>query len=532
MNRFVFHVFTHNPWTDRRPGMTLNGVGSFFQRDQTWWRPGRVWFDYAARCQAVLQEGRPVADVAVFTGEEVPRRAVIPEQLISTLPGIIGADIVAREEARLANVGQPLREMPVGVFAGANISKPADWVDPLHGYAYDSINADALLRLVSVRDGRIVLPGGASYAVLVLPAERPLSPYPEAMTPEIAARVRDLVEAGATVVMCERPVRSPSLTNYPACDEEVGRIGADLWPGSGTKRLGRGRVVAGPWGDASFSSIGIEPDCVATELGADRDPADVRRIAWTHREDGGADIYFISNQDNAPRDVELSLRAAGRVPEIWDPVTCDMRTAGTWRIESGRTILPLRLPPCGSAFVVLRAPTGGLQGAGGPNWADPAGSLTVAGPWTVAFDPAFGGPQKPVVLPELASWSSQEDPAVRYYSGTARYAATFTWSRPAGKPGRVWLDVGRVANLAEVTVNGVDCGVAWTPPYRVDVTAALRPGANDLAIDVTNTWANRLIGDHGLPPGKRTSFMQAPYRLDGRPLLEAGLLGPVSLLSE
>jgi hypothetical protein len=532
MNRFVFHVFTHNPWMDRHPGMTLNGVGSFFQRDQTWWRPGRAWFDYAGRCQAVLQEGRPVVDVAVFTGEEIPRRAVIPEQLIGTLPGVIGADVVAREKARLANVGQPLAEMPIGVFAGANISKPADWVDPLHGYAYDSINADALLRLASVKGGRIVLPGGASYAVLVLPGPRPLSPYPEAMTPEIASRVRDLVKAGATVVMCERPVRSPSLSGYPDCDAAVDRIGGELWPGSGTRSLGLGRVVAGPWQDASFSSIGIEPDCVATELGANQDPADVRRIAWTHREDGEADVYFISNQDNLPRDLEISLRVSGRVPEIWDPVTRDIRTAGTWRIEAGRTVLPLRLPPCGSVFVVLRTPTGDLGGGGGPNWDEPAGDAPVAGPWTVAFDPASGGPPKPVVMPALVSWSSQEDPGVRYYSGTAKYSATFTWERPRGKAGRVWLDVGRVANLAEVTVNGVDCGVAWTAPYRVDVTAAVRPGSNDLAIDVTNTWANRLIGDHALPPEKRVSFMRAPYRLEGQPLLEAGLLGPVSLLSE
>jgi hypothetical protein len=271
---------------------------------------------------------------------------------------------------------------------------------------------------------------------------------------------------------------------------------------------------------------------VATELGAGQDPADVRRIAWTHRATDGADVYFISNQVNSPRDVEISLRASGRAPEIWDPVTCDIRGAGTWRIESGRTILPLRLPPCGSVFVVLRKPTGDLHGGGSPNWYDPAEALPVAGPWTVAFDPASGGPPKPVVLAALSSWSTQDDPGIRYYSGTARYTTTFTWSRPEGKEGRMWLDLGRVANLAEVTVNGVDCRVAWTPPYRVEVTAALRQGSNDLSIDVTNTWANRLIGDHALPPEKRISFMRAPYRLDGRPLLEAGLLGPVSLLSE
>jgi hypothetical protein len=258
----------------------------------------------------------------------------------------------------------------------------------------------------------------------------------------------------------------------------------------------------------------------------------LRRIAWNHRSDGGVEIYFISNQDNSARRIEVSLRASGREPEIWNPVTRDIQRAGTWRVESGRTILPLSLPACGSVFVVVRNPTAATRGPGGPNGDDPSVVATVGGPWTVAFNPASGGPAEPVVLPALSSWSSMEDPSLRYYSGTAAYSARITWNgTPAGR-GRTWIDLGRVANLAEVTLNGIDCGVAWTPPYRVDVTAALHPGVNELSIAVTNTWANRLIGDHALPPERRITFMRAPYRLDGRPLLDAGLLGPVSLVSQ
>jgi len=142
MNRYVYHVFMLNPWLDRHPGMTLNGVGTFFQRDQTWWDlAGKTWTDYAARCQGLLQQGAAVADLAVFTGEEIPRRAVVPWDLAGILPGLVGAR---------ARVTMP-RE-------GALIRKSEDWVDPLHGYAYDSINRDALLRLATVRGGRIVLP--------------------------------------------------------------------------------------------------------------------------------------------------------------------------------------------------------------------------------------------------------------------------------------------------------------------------------------------------------------------------------------
>jgi hypothetical protein len=532
INRYVFHVFTENPWTDRRPGMTLNGVGSYFQRDQTWWHSVRAWVDYAARCQAVLQDGRPVADIAVFTGEEIPRRAVMPEQLVESVPGLVGEAIVDREHARLANVGLPTREMPAGVLAGANLSKPSDWVDPLGGYAYDSINADALLRLAEVKNGRIVLPGGASYAVLLFPGARPMSPDPEAMTPEVADRLLGLVRSGATVILCQAPSRSPSLSGFPESDARVGKIGRELWPGTGVRSIGRGRVVAGPWTETTLASLGVEPDFVERDLDVAPEPSNRRAIGWTHRAEAGGDLYFVSNQDAEARSIEVSLRASGRLPELWDPVSGEIRPAETWRVEEGRTVLPLRLPPSGSIMLVMRTPTSLKGGAGGANWVHPSFASALGGPWSLSFDPAFGGPREAVTLDALASWSASDAPAVRFYSGTAVYSRTFDWDGRAGPRARAWLELGRVANLAAVTLNGKDCGVAWTPPYRVDITLALRPGPNRLEIAVTNTWANRLIGDHGLAADQRRTSLVGPYRLDGQPLLEAGLLGPVEIQLE
>ncbi len=135
-------------------------MGLYFQRDQTWWKPGKAWIEYLQRCQALLQLGQPVADVAVFTGEELPRRSVLPERLVSTLPGIMGKERVDSEKKRLENTGTPLRQRPAGVTHSANIADAEDWVDPLRGYAYDAINPDALLRLATVKNKRIVLPGG------------------------------------------------------------------------------------------------------------------------------------------------------------------------------------------------------------------------------------------------------------------------------------------------------------------------------------------------------------------------------------
>ena len=161
MNRLFFHVFTHNPWMDKRPGMTLDGIGLFFQRDQTWFPEARAFVDYITRCQRWLQRGWPVVDIAVFTGDEMPRRAWRPEQLTDMLPGLIGKERVAAEQRRRTNDGVPMEESPVGVNHNANIANPADWVNALNGYSFDSLNPEAL---VAATLGSV-----AHYRALVIP---------------------------------------------------------------------------------------------------------------------------------------------------------------------------------------------------------------------------------------------------------------------------------------------------------------------------------------------------------------------------
>jgi len=517
INRLVFHVFTENPWMDRRPGMTLDGVGTFLQRDQTWWRPARAWIDYTQRCQWLLQQGRPVADIAVFTGEEIPRRAVLPDRLVSTLPGLFGAERVAAEARRLANTGEPLRTMPVGVVHSANMADPEKWVDPLHGYAYDCINPDALLRLATVRDGRVVLPGGASYGVLVWPGAHPMAPDPGLMSAAVARRLLQMVQDGATLVMDGPEATAyhpPGLLQTAADDAAVRGIVRQLLSG----KVGKGRVIRGPFRLSAFE--GVPKDLIAME-GASM----ATGIAYTHRQTRGIDIYFVSNQTNRSRDLSLSLRVTGRQPELWDAVTGEIRPADHWRYRGGRTEVELSLPANGSMFIVLRRPV--ASGAGGVAPREQRSFMTLKGPWAVRFDPSLGGPVTTVQFDSLMDWSRNRDSSIAYYSGTAVYTQSFTLS----DTGRTtWLDLGRVYNIAEVFVNGISCGVAWTPPYIVDITRALKPGVNQLRIEVTNTWANRLIGDHSLPERRRITWTTAPYHLDGR-LLPAGLLGPVKLRS-
>jgi hypothetical protein len=471
VNRLVFHVFVHNPWMDRKPGMTLDGIGTYFQRDQTWWKPGRAWVAYTQRCQWLLQQGRPVADMAVFTGEEIPRRAVLPDRLVPVLPGLFGEKRVRSEQVRLANIGVPMTKIPSGVSHSANIIDPADWANPLNGYAYDSFNPDALLRLGKVSGGRIGLPGGASYGVLVVPGVSKMSPAGR-MSKAVSERLKEWEKEGA-------------------------------------------HVIRGRYAGSDLLKFGVARDFIVTEGGGL-----ATGIGYTHREAPGEDIYFITNQLDRARRLDISLRVNGRVPELWDAVTGNIRDADGWKLRAGRTELPLQLAGSGSVFIVLRragqAPPAGGVGRG------KAVSKRLTGPWTVQFG------KQAVKWDSLQDWSKNEDSTIRYFSGTAVYSRSFDGD---GRGSRIWLDLGRVDNIAEVWVNGVDCGVAWTAPFGVDITKAVRKGVNELRIEVTNTWANRLIGDQRLPENKRSTWTNAPYRLNGK-LLPAGLVGEVRVISE
>ena len=305
INRIFYHVNTHNPYLDKKPGMTLDGIGLFFQRDNTWFADGgKGLTDYMRRAQALLQYGTPVTDIAVFTGEEIPRRAVLPDRLVPSLPGIFGAERVESERVRLANVGQPLRTKPVGVSHSANMADPEKWVNPMRGYNYDSMNKDALLRLAKAENGCLTLPGGASYRVLVLPMAHPLMPD-TTLSPEVRAKVDELVKAGVVV---------PQL----------------------------------PYVNDDFSAYGLERDVKVPE-----------NVAWTHRRHDGdnVDLYFISNQEEQPREFTASFRVSGRVPELWNPMTGRIDRNLDWTSANGRTDVKMNLDGAESAFIVFREPT-------------------------------------------------------------------------------------------------------------------------------------------------------------------------------
>ena len=479
INRLFYHVYVHNPWLDRKPGMTLDGIGLFFQRDQTWWDKGaKAFSEYATRCQSLLQYGHPVTDIAVFTGEEVPRRSILPERLVPSLPGIFGAERVESERIRLANEGQPLRVRPVGVTHSANMADPEKWVNPLRGYAYDSFNKDAILRLAKAENGRITLPGGASYKVLVLPLSRPMNPEP-VLSSEVQKKINELKEAGILV---------PSL----------------------------------PYTEEDFSVYGLERDMIVPE-----------DIAWTHRRGELGELYFVANQKDETRTFTASMRINGKKPECWNPVTGEMNIHPSYRINGNRTEVTLTLAPNESVFIVYPA-EGVHEGYGESSLQlQKEKKDTSKAPLNIALEAKeytiiFAANKKTLTRKELFDWSQESDDQIRYYSGTATYKTTFRWKNKPNKDQQIYLNLGTVYNLATVRVNGVDCGTIWTAPYRADITGALKKGINELEIEVTNTWANALTGaDEGKAPFDGI-WTNAKYRRAEKTLLPAGLLGPLS----
>ncbi|MEY3896321.1 MAG: hypothetical protein RLZZ214_1841 [Verrucomicrobiota bacterium] len=370
----------------------------------------------------------------------------------------------------------------------------------LPGYDFDWCNEDALLNRITAKDGLLVLPDGVSYKALVLPDHGILS-LP------VARKLRKFVKAGVAITG-PKPVRTASLSGWPESEAELKSIADELWQS--------GRIATGPTAADLMNQRGVAPD-VEWSRG---------KLDWIHRRDGAAEIYFVCNQDREPINTEVSFRVQGRQPEFWNPLTGERRDAAAFTQEDGRTCVPISFDPYGSMFVIFRKPVAALaKGEAKANEVKLTQVAEISSPWTVAFDPAWGGPAS-VSFATLGDWTKHPDEGVRNYSGTAAYQATF--SKPPGN-GPFILDLGKVAEMAMVRVNGKDLGrVIWTPPYRIALPADLKATGNQLEIRVANTWWNRLLADQALPKEKRLTRTNVTPKPGGQPL-PSGLFGPVTI---
>jgi hypothetical protein len=466
INNTLLHVYIQQPSEDKVPGINA-WFGNEFNRHNTWFYDMDLFLKYIKRCNFLLQQGRYVADVAYFISEDTPKMTGPTEPLL-----------------------------------------PA-------GYSFDYINAEVILTRATVKNGKLFLPDGMSYSILVLPNQ-------ETMRPQFLRKLKALVAQGL-VVLGQRPSRSPSLQDYGQADQEVQRLAAELWADSkslvpSVHQFGKGKVIEGMSLLEALKLIKVKPDCITPAADS---------LLYIHRELKDGSVYFLSNQKNKSVQFQAQFRSAGKTPELWDPVSGRTRDLPDYMVTDSNTTVPLALAPAESVFIVFRKKhtrTVVKQS----NYPKVLRSIAIKNNWLVKFDPKMRGPSRPVIFTKLEDWTFNKMDSIRYYSGTALYHNSF--AMPALKnQEKVILDLGIVRAIAKVKVNGIDLGGVWTYPYHLDITSALRSGTNILEIKVVNTWVNRLIGDSRLPQNEReTSAAYNIYKPDDA-LSPSGLLAPVQL---
>lgn len=481
LNRMYFHTFTCSP-----PGMGLPGqeyfAGTHVNPQVSWWEQSGAFIDYMHRVQSVVQEGKFVADVLYYYGDHVPN--VFP-------------------------------------------FKHSDPAVVMPGFDYDVCDETIFLQL-QVADGKVLVPGGLKYRVLVLPDHRVLSLA-------VLEKLEKLVRDGATV-MGRRPEKQISLVGGKEAKRTFRELSQKIWGTAGTetgeRSYGKGKVAWGYTARSYLLSQGLAADF---EVLGNESKTDFDYIHYTL---GGRDVYLVTNQTTRRQKIISRFRVAGKQPELWDALSGNIREAEAFTQQDGQTSVPLTMEPYGSVLVVFNKKIPfDEQGIAERNYSDFETLKEISGEWMVHFDPQWGGPGS-VVFHELTDWTQHRDEGIKYYSGQAVYSKNFNMEHAPLEGNKYYLQLGSVKDvgIAELKINGADKGVSWTLPFRIEVTEELKQGENHMEVAVVNSWYNRVAGDQSFPDKKTYTFTNIDLKHDfrGRPIDEiplepSGLLGPVTI---
>lgn len=528
MTRVVYHTMPHSPPEAGLPGWSYQ-AGTHIHPKMTWWPMSRAFHSYLARCSALLMQGKYVADVAYYKGGEVPN------------------------------------------FSTTKYIRP----DLGFGYDYDDINTEVLLQTTEVRNGKMVLPSGMEYELLVLPNEIN-------MELQVIEKLQELISKGATVIG-PKPERIYGLADYKAKELRLRDIADDIWGDSPVvgkldKDYGKGRIIHGTTAREVLMAKGIMPDIQVRSKTESN-------IDYIHRATDDHEIYFVRNMNSTAVDVEIEFRVRNMRPEFWHADEGSVRPVSLYRKGEVGTVIPIHFEPKESVFVVFnsiaeikhlthmqldgkdffmpvsstlkgiqaeyseenlhsltsaRAGTFSIQTIDGKKItkqiSDPVLDITLDGPWEVRF------PTRWKVAPvqtfdELRDWTGFEEPNMKHFSGVAKYENEFDISEEELIDECLWqLDLGDVGQVARVYLNGELIGDCIFRPYVVDVTRQIKTGKNFLVVEVANTWRNRLIYDSHLPVEEQLTRSNVSNSSDpadhiwaNKPLQSSGLMGPVRL---
>lgn len=494
LNQIILHTYVHQPY-DVGPGFTLGRFGTHLQRLNPWYSHSQGWFNYLTRCSYLLRQGKGVQDIAYFIGEGAPSYLGMRNELRPELP---------------------------------------------NGYDYDGVNTDIINRM-TVKDGKLYLPTGAKYNVLVFQNIT-------LMTPELAKKVKALVADGATVISL-KPQGSPSLMGGPVSDKLVKAIGDEVWGNIDSKHVtehsyGKGKIYSGVSVAEVLKKQNLQPDFLYTVLNGKPN------INFVHRKTDDTDIYFIANYERTVAKIRAQFRVDGKVPELWDPDK-GTRKVLPYRVLPDKHIeVTLSFDPAGAMFVVFAAPIVGKSITEAP--LKVLRTYPLDGVWNVAFQSRTDTIN--TVFKTLSDWAKNEDERIKYFSGTATYIQNITLDKTSATA--IELNLGNTYNfnLATVMLNGKKVADLWKPPYKTDITDFVRNGNNLLQITVTNTATNSLVGDERYPedlsynvnnvlnkmptwlanpkqrPGKRINFVTHRSITKNSKLDSSGLVGPVTII--
>lgn len=472
INNTLLHLYIMQPYEDKEPGVNA-WFGNEFNRKNTWYTHMDLFTAYLKRVNYMLQQGLNVADVAYFIGEDAPKMTGVTDPALPK------------------------------------------------GYQFDYMNAEVIEKYMTVKDGMLTLPHGTQYRMMVLPKL-------ETMRPELLKKIQQLIEGGG-VILGPAPKRSPSLQNFPKADEEVSSIAQSLWskidPATKHAKIGSGMLIDGMNMEEALALINCVPDCRTKP----EEP-----ILYGHRRVNGMEIYFISNQSDKQVTVSPELRTKGMQPELWDATTGSVRKLPAYSLTETGTVVPMKLEAYESAFIVFREKATGEPASSSleVNYPNTQVIAELNNTWTVTFDKAKRGPAEPVIMDKLIDITTSENPDIKYYSGTILYNNKFNLENKPSKENKLFINLNNVCAMAKVKINGKYAGGVWTAPYRVDISDFVKEGENEVEIEVTTTWVNRLIGDLNLPEDQRKTWVTAqPWRADSQ-LQKSGLEGPVVIEGE
>ena len=481
LNRMYFHTFTASP-----PEMGLPGqeyfAGTHVNPQVTWWIQSGAFIDYMHRTQSVVQEGKFVADVLYYYGDHIPN--VFP-------------------------------------------FKHSDPAQAMPGFDYDVTDETILLQTI-VKEGKLVVPGGIVYRVLVLPDHKVLSM-------KALKQVEELLLQGAHVIG-DKPSSSVSLVGGAREQIQFKKLTDKIWGRNasekGEKKYGKGLVT---WGVSAreyllSKDIPVDFNVVDNESNTDFD--------YIHYKMDEIDVYFVTNQTTERQKINCQFRIFGKQPELWDALTGEIREATAFIQKDHLTTVPLTLEPYGAIMLVFNKNINpNKQGVGQRNYVDYKTVKNITGEWIVNFDPKWGGPAS-VTFPELMDWTAHAVEGIKYYSGTAVYSKTFNVDFEPQNDKQYFLQLGSVKDvgIAEVKINGKDKGILWTKPFRIEISHELQNEKNTLELKVVNSWYNRVAGDQIFPDKKqytKTNIMlNHDFRgrlIDSIPLEPSGLIGPVTI---